>query len=247
MPRFLEGLRKPTGEFQRCPWIVVKERKSGFYPDVEVEAFLKQHVERPGESPRPRFIEREGIKSMAALLLPFRAAEVETEEVVGVMFASYRARHQFDIEEITALATFADYAAVAILNARVEEQHYTEQMRMVESMAANFAHRMGNLGGACNLVADTLASRVRPDDQEGTRALGHMRQRAQVLLGKPCGASGPGSVVRQRPLVPALLLGNCLSPGYTGTRLLRLRPVHATRGRLFYSGRSPRLHVLEGV
>jgi hypothetical protein len=48
---------------------------------------------------------------MAALLLPFRAAEQEDEEVVGVMFANYRSRHEFNIDEVKALATFADYAA----------------------------------------------------------------------------------------------------------------------------------------
>ncbi len=164
------------------PWTVVKQRKSGFYPDVEAQEFLQQDVERPGETPRPRFIQREGIKSMAALLLPHRAAEVEEEEVVGVMFASYRTRHEFDIDERMALATFADYASVAILNARVEEHHYTEQMRMVEAMSANFAHRMGNLAGVSRVASKTLRERINPNDEISFRQLTLIEQRADVLL-----------------------------------------------------------------
>ncbi len=80
------------------PWTVVKERRPGFYVNVHVEDFLTREAKRPGLKRRPRFVEREGIESMAALLLPFRAAESKYEEVVGVMFANYKSRHVFNIE-----------------------------------------------------------------------------------------------------------------------------------------------------
>jgi len=164
------------------PWTVVHERKSGFYPDVHKQDFLTREVERPGDAPRPRFIEREGIKSMAALLLPFRAAELKEEEVVGVMFVNYHTRHEFNIDEIAALASFADYAAVAILNARHQEQRRAEQMRMVESISANFAHRMSNLAGTSRVAAQILRERINPSDETSRRQLERIEQEAKVLL-----------------------------------------------------------------
>lgn len=169
------------------PWTVVHERKSGFYTDVHQEDFLTSEVERPGDTPRPRFIDREGIKSMAALLLPFRAGEMKDEEVVGVMFANYCKQHEFNIDEITALASFADYAAVAILNARAEqlkmqEQRRAEQLNLVESISANFAHRMSNLAGTSRVAAQILRERVSPSDEISFRQLDRIEKEASVLL-----------------------------------------------------------------
>lgn len=164
------------------PFRVVKEGRSGFYPDVGNEPFLRDPVSRPGEQNRPRFIKREGIHSMAALLLPFQAGKQHNNEVVGVMFASYRSPHEFNIDEVAALASFADYAAVAILNARVEEQHYTEQMRMVEAMAANFAHRMGNLAGASRVAVQELRPFLSNHNKVAAQHLATIMQRADVLL-----------------------------------------------------------------
>lgn len=164
------------------PWTVVHERESGFYSEVQEMDFLTRDVERPGDTPRPRFIEREGIKSMAALLLPFRAAEMKDEEVVGAMFVNYRTRHEFNIDEMTALASFADYAAVAILNARHQEQRRAEQMRMVESISANFAHRMSNLAGTSRVATQVLRERISPSDETSRRHLERIEQEAKVLL-----------------------------------------------------------------
>lgn len=164
------------------PWTVVKERRSGFYSDVEKEAFLTHPVERPGDTLRPRFVKREGIKSMAALLLPFRAAEIEDEEVVGVMFVNYRTHHEFNIDEISALATFADYAAVAILNARHEQQRRAEQMRIAESISANFAHRMGNLAGTSRVAVQFLRDRIVDLDEITKRHLDRIERESNVLL-----------------------------------------------------------------
>ncbi len=180
------------------PWTVVHERRSGFYSDVQEQDFLTGKVNRPGDTHRSRFSEREGIKSMAALLLPFRAAESKDEEVVGVMFANYRTRHEFNIDEISALATFADYAAVAIFNARHEEQQRTEQMRLeqmrmqeqrrveqmtiVESISANFAHRMSNLAGTSRVAAQILRERIGFVDESSLRHLNRIEQEADVLF-----------------------------------------------------------------
>lgn len=164
------------------PWTVVKKRKPGFYPDVYKEEFLTGEVNRPDDPPRSRFVEREGIKSMAALLLPYRAAEDETEEVVGVMFANYRTFHDFNIDEISALATFADYAAIAILNVRHEEKRRVEQMKMVESISANFAHRMSNLAGISRVNVQMLKERINPDDLYSHQLLDDINRKAKILL-----------------------------------------------------------------
>jgi signal transduction histidine kinase/CheY-like chemotaxis protein len=171
------------------PWTVVKQRQSGFYPGVQVVDFLKGKVDRPDDMPRPRFIEREGIQSMAALLLPFRAAELENEEVVGAMFVNYRAPHEFNIDERSALATFADYAAVAILNARREEQlraeqeqRRVEQIKLVESISANFAHRMNNLAGISRVNAQLLREYFAPSDEYSRSLLDEIEGESKVLL-----------------------------------------------------------------
>jgi len=173
------------------PWVVVKERKPDFYSNVHAHGFLTREIDRPNETPRNRFIEREGIKSMAALLLPYRAAESPDEEVVGVMFVSYRTHHEFSIDEVSALATFADYAAIAILNARreeqrrseqikMEEQRRIEQMKLAETISANFAHRMGNLAGPSRLAVMSLRSRL--TDQADLRQLALIERKADVLF-----------------------------------------------------------------
>lgn len=165
------------------PWTVVKERKPGFYVDVPEQEFLTSQVSRPDQEPRPRFVAREGIKSMAALLLPFRAAEIPNEEVVGVMFANYRTPHTFNIDETAALATFADYAAVAVLNARREEQRRTEQMRLVQSISASFAHAMTNLAGPGRVAVQLLQERIDPNEERVQRHLGIIAREADRLMG----------------------------------------------------------------
>ena len=120
---------------------------------------------------------------MAALLLPFRAADSKYEEVVGVMFANYKTRHVFNIDEMSALATFADYAAVAILNARHEERRQADQIKMVESISANLAHRMSNLAGPCRPAVQMLRERIDPDDEVAHRQLARLERKADSLMG----------------------------------------------------------------
>jgi signal transduction histidine kinase/CheY-like chemotaxis protein len=164
------------------PWTVVKERKSGFYSNVKEVNFLKQDVHRPDEDPRKRFIERESIESMAALLLPSRAEESPAEEVVGVMFANYRTPHEFNIDEISALSSFADYAAAAILNSRHEEKRGAEQIRMVETILANFAHRMNNLSGTSRVATQILREYIDASDDLLNRQLDRIEVESNILL-----------------------------------------------------------------
>jgi signal transduction histidine kinase len=165
------------------PWTVVQQRRSGFYGDVRKHDFLSDNLMRRDGNQRPRFVERESIQSMAAVLLPYRASEDENEEVVGVMFANYRKPHEFNIDEISALSTFADYAAVAILNARHEEQRQADQVRVVESVSANLAHRMGNLAGPSRVASQLLRERISPDDRLAQRQLDKLEREADMLMG----------------------------------------------------------------
>ncbi len=168
------------------PHIVVQKRASGYYTAVRSEDFLTCLVDRPGELARPRFYEREKIQSMAALLLPARAAEKPDEEIVGVMFANYRTKHNFNIDERTALETFADYASVAILNARHEEQTRAEktreaQLAMVQSISSNFAHRLSDLAGTSRVATKLLRRKLPSHDRESRRLLQRIDDEAEVL------------------------------------------------------------------
>jgi signal transduction histidine kinase len=59
------------------------------------------------------------------------------------MFANYRTPHEFNIDERSALATFADYAAIAIRNARnFQELQEARRLATIGTSAAAMAHRM---------------------------------------------------------------------------------------------------------
>lgn len=163
------------------PQIVIESRTSEFYSNVIDVPFLTVEIARPEQEIRARFVEREGIKSMASLLLPYRAAFDENEEVVGVMFANYRTGHEFNIDERTALATFADYAAIAILNARREAKENARQLRMAETILANFAHRMGNFAGPSLAAVQILSQRIDPSDALAHRQLERIERQSRAL------------------------------------------------------------------
>ena len=118
------------------PYKIIEKREPLFCTDVKKEDFLANEIQRPNEKNRPRFIERENIKSMAALLLPNRAFIDKKEEIVGVIFANYKNKHDFNADEKDALATFADYAALAILNSRKEKQRRQEIKKLGKAKKA---------------------------------------------------------------------------------------------------------------
>jgi GAF domain-containing protein len=75
-----------------------------------------------------RFVEEEGIKSAAAVLLRLR------EEVVGVLFVNHRHVHIFSTYERSFIETLASTAAIAISNRRLQfeaDQAHAKAMREV--------------------------------------------------------------------------------------------------------------------
>lgn len=125
-------------------WKIVKKGKSHFFPDAQHDDFVIGVVCHPGEPERSRFVIREGVKSSAALLLRTGG------EIVGVMFANYRASHRFSEEEVRILKTYANYAAVAIQNARLFEQaqRREELERLNEELATAMAIAWQGLTGS---------------------------------------------------------------------------------------------------
>jgi signal transduction histidine kinase len=164
------------------PWIVVHHDRSGFYPDVHAENYLTKDI--PREDNRNRFIEREGICSMAALLLLIRSPQDTTQEqeIVGVMFANYRSPHEFTGDERKALYTFADYAAVAIQNARMEDRRAREQIAFTASIAASFAHRMKNMAGTIPIAVQLLRECIPEEDEFAQEQLDSIESDTRMLL-----------------------------------------------------------------
>lgn len=181
------------------PWIVVhEENQAGWYPDVRSADFLTRHI--PREDGRHRFIEREGIRSMAALLLFIRSPEDvtqepedATQEIVGVMFANYRSPHEFTSDERKALATFADYAAVAIQNARLEERRAKEQIAFTASVAVSFAHRMKNMAGTIPVAVQLLRRSIPATDDFAHKQLNSIESDTRMLLNLAERLGGPFS------------------------------------------------------
>jgi len=188
-PTIAGRLREPAPMRTRVhpgdvPFYIVRNRQSVFHQDVDSQDFLHHHIERPS-APRPRFVDREGIKSMAALLLPFSGSNsrsAASEEIVGVMFANYRSRHAFNIDERKALATFADFAAIAILNARNDERRIRESTDIVTAVQGSLAHRMSRLWQASNLAIQILSESVPPEDRLAHEHLAIVRQQSERLF-----------------------------------------------------------------
>jgi signal transduction histidine kinase len=127
--------------------MIIKDGVSRYFLDVKREEFLIGKTPARDDLPeRPRFAVREGIKSMAALVL--RAGE----EIVGIMFANYRKLHRFSEDEKRILETFGNYAAVAIKNARLldklqqlqDQRLAAERWGTLGKAAATLAHRINN-------------------------------------------------------------------------------------------------------
>ncbi|MDZ7261939.1 MAG: GAF domain-containing protein, partial [candidate division KSB1 bacterium] len=141
------------------PWKIVQQGVSRYFLDTEHDDFLIGKVPaRDGLPERPRFVVREGIKSSAALVL--RAGD----EIVGIMFANYRSCHEFTEDEKRILETFANYAAIAIKNARLldelkqiqEHRLAAERWATLGKAAANLAHRINNTVGLVPVAVQDL-------------------------------------------------------------------------------------------
>jgi signal transduction histidine kinase len=163
------------------PSTVIQNRRGDFYRDVRSDVSLFGPVDRPGADPRPRFIDREKIKSMAASLLPHTATR--HEEIVGVMFASYRTQHDFSIDERKTLNTFADFAAAAILNARDEDRRVRESHELVQAVTGALAHGMTRLFSASSAAVENLRERIAAEDTASRAKLDKITSQAKVLYG----------------------------------------------------------------
>ena len=166
------------------PYIFVRKRESGFFPDVHRVNELSADIERPRTKSDERFIVREGIKSMAALLLPYRAAKNPDQEIVGIIFVNYREPHAFlNIDQRLELSTFADFAAATILTARFQEQRTKERVALVTSLSGGLAHRMSKLFAPSRLAAQYLRKRLPENDMVAHNLLNQIERQANLLFG----------------------------------------------------------------
>ena len=162
-------------EREDVPYRVLEMRDEPlYYKKVKDVDFLSKSIKRPDN--RLRFIDRENIKSMAALLLPNRAYSNKDEEIVGVIFANYKKEHDFNVDEQDALATFADYAATAILNSRKEKQR-KEEVKVLER--AKKAEHLKS-------VLDTMANAVMGKFDQQTVLKSILQTTMDILQSEAC-------------------------------------------------------------
>jgi len=153
-----DGFEAPptmSGDFEHPEWMVARvNRGDAPYRIVEMgksyyserarsdEIMRAREIVPAGDDlpERPSFVDREGIKSSAGILL--RAGR----EVVGVMFINYRIPHPFPDEEKHVIEIFAAYTALAIQGARRFREAITarhlEALRLTSRIVA---HRLRNI------------------------------------------------------------------------------------------------------
>lgn len=149
VPPLMEGISQKqsmqTEVFEgEAPWILVHKLKDNRYAPDSLRDEIMNPKRPPGRG--PGFVEREGIKSSAGLLLRVG------DEIVGVMFVNYRSPHQFGDEEKRTIETFANSAAIAIQDARQWENLkrsqdqliQTAKMGAVGTLASGIAHELKN-------------------------------------------------------------------------------------------------------
>ena len=105
---------------------IVRDGESHFAEDVWEDPLLSGP--RTDGLDRPRFVEREGIKSSAGVLLKV------DNEIVGVMFVNYRRPITFGPEVRDGIEIFANQAALAIRNARLFEQTKKQREERIEAI-----------------------------------------------------------------------------------------------------------------
>ncbi len=137
-----QDMTKIDGGFRRIPWGVFKTGRAA----ATAEPFLVPELTREDiDVQDPLWVEEEAIRSFAGQPLIFR------DEVLGVLALFERA--EITLEEFRWLRTFADHAAVAIVNARafeeierlkrrLEEENDYLQAEMKEAL--NFGDIVGN-------------------------------------------------------------------------------------------------------
>ncbi|MFN0111028.1 MAG: GAF domain-containing protein [Blastocatellia bacterium] len=115
---------KPYVNQDDLAWLALNNNEPVFRrtPAELYEALGGNPTKRTGN-----FEEREQIKSTAALALKI------SDEAVGVLFVNYRVRQRFDAPQKALILGLANYAAIAIRNSRLLNQHHLlERLRQID-------------------------------------------------------------------------------------------------------------------
>ena len=102
---------------------------------VDVHNHKEPDLVAPPRSRKPRFGEREEIKSCAVLVLRSR------EEIVGLLYVNFRRVHNFSGEEKRAMDALSTSAALAIRNARLHQADINRQLEAMHSILAAIAEK----------------------------------------------------------------------------------------------------------
>lgn len=133
-PTIKGGLHRPRFMYTPveegdAPWVIVHElHKSCYAPDAKNNSIMCNRDRERSASKGNRFVDREGVRSSAGVLLIVR------QETVGVMFVNYRTRRDFTDSERRVIENFASYAAIAIRTARQATRHRIDQLETVQSI-----------------------------------------------------------------------------------------------------------------
>ncbi len=152
------------------PFEFVKRGRSQFIADVHVHKDPTLAVAKKNR--KMRFVEREKVKSCAALVL--RSAEAG--EIVGLLFVNFRRPHEFSGEEKRAMYALATSAALAIRNARLHKGDLNRQLEAMHEVHAAIAEKGPDLEQALerllqqtlNLTGATHGVCMRYDEHTGT-------------------------------------------------------------------------------
>lgn len=155
-PRFM---KMQVGE-KDAPYLFIN-RGTDHFADKSLEDSVMNPGLKPREGIRRRFVEREGIKSSAGILLRVGV------EIVGVMFVNYRVPHKFNDDERKIILNYASYIAIAIQNvSHFREKESLTALDSVQKLAASLAHKMKNDIGAIHLDNDRLMRGTNPERAE---------------------------------------------------------------------------------
>jgi GAF domain-containing protein len=117
-----------------CPaaivWEILQDGQTRFISDVSRDPVLSGS--RSNGIDKPRFVEREGIKSSAVVVLKAGQAG----EIVGLLFVNYRTPHEFSPEDRKTVNTLASSAAIAIETARLYDRVSRQLQRRDEELEA---------------------------------------------------------------------------------------------------------------
>jgi len=149
-------------------WKIVQDGQTRFIPDVSSDLVLSGV--RSNGVDRPRFVDREGVRSSAAVVLKTG----ETDEIVGLMFVNYRTPHEFSAEDRRTINALASSAAIAIKTARLYERVSRQLQRRDKELEALRA------------VDRAIVSGVRAPDLQ--LVLEFILEKGMEIAGAPVGA-----------------------------------------------------------